>query len=198
MGAVHYFDQDRNEFFSNILEHVISIFSTLCLGIIVILPLVFGWFVNLAYHEAYYNIPIYLVASLFNIVVGFLGVVYVATKKTSEITKTTIISAIINIVINIILIKFIGLYSASISTFMGYLITMIYRICDTKKYLNIKYNLKQYYFIALILAFYTVIYYLENKIISIIFLPFFIIIAFGINRNILKETIIYIKKKFGN
>ena len=195
MGAVHYFDEDRDEFFSDMSEKVISIFSTLCLGIMVVLPIVFCWIVNSNYHEAYYNIPVYLVASLFNVVVGLLGVVYVATKKTAEIAKTTIISAIINILVNVILIKFIGIYAASISTFVGYLVTMIYRIHDTRKYLNIKYNIKQYLLIVVALIVCSVIYYLENLMVSLVFLPLFVLVALWVNKNILKEMLVYIKKK---
>ncbi len=197
MGAVHYFDADRDEFFSDMLDKVVSVFSTLCLDIIVVLPLVFSWFVNSAYRDAYYNIPIYLVASLFNVVVGLLGVVYVATKKTGEIAKTTIISAIINICVNMVLINHIGLYAASISTFVGYLVSMIYRIYDANKYLNIKYNVKQYLFIALILCVYTFIYYLNNKVVSLIFLPVFIFIALWVNKSVLGEIIVFAKKKIG-
>lgn len=63
-------------------------------------------------------------------------------KKTFEIAKTTMISAAINIIVNIVLIPYIGLYAASLSTFVGYLVAMIYRIIDTRKYLCIKYNIK--------------------------------------------------------
>ena len=75
-----------------------------------------NWFINGSYHEAYYNIPIYLIASLFYVVVGLLGVVYVTTKRTSEIAKTTIFAAVINIVVHLALIHFIGIYAAIIST----------------------------------------------------------------------------------
>ena len=86
-GAIHYFDEDRDEFFSQTIEKIITIFSTFCIGIIVCLPIVFNWFVNSAYNEAYLNIPIYLMASLFNVIVGLLGVVYVATKKQLKLQK---------------------------------------------------------------------------------------------------------------
>ena len=195
-GTVHYFDEDRDAFFSDMLEKVISIFSTFCLAIIVILPLVFGLFVNASYHDAYYNIPIYLIASLFNVVIGLLGVVYVATKKTGEIAKTTIFSAVINIVVNLILIKKIGLYAASISTFVGYMVTMGYRIVDVKKYINIKYNIKQYLLISIILVLGTIVYYMENMLLSIITLPVFVIIAILMNKEIVKYTIAFVSDKF--
>lgn len=182
-GTVHFFDKDRDDFFSKTIEEIMLLFSTLCMCIIIVLPIVFNLFVNSSYNEAYYNIPIYLIASLLNVMVGLLGVVYVATKKTFEIAKTTIIAALINIIVNIILIKYIGLYAASISTFMGYFITMIYRIIDTKKYLNIKYNLYKYVKIIVGILFSTIIYYINNKLISIITLPFFICIALWVNKD---------------
>ena len=189
-GTVHFFDKDRDDFFSKTIEEIMLLFSTLCMCIIIVLPIVFNLFVNSSYNEAYYNIPIYLIASLLNVMVGLLGVVYVATKKTFEIAKTTIIAALINIIVNIILIKYIGSYAASISTFMGYFITMIYRIIDTKKYLNIKYSLYKYVKIIVGILFSTIIYYINNKLISIITLPFFICIALWVN----KDYIVLIKK----
>ena len=189
-GTVHFFDKDRDDFFSKTIEEIMLLFSTLCMCIIIVLPIVFNLFVNSSYNEAYYNIPIYLIASLLNVMVGLLGVVYVATKKTFEIAKTTIIAELINIIVNIILIKYIGLYAASISTFMGYFITMIYRIIDTKKYLNIKYSLYKYVKIIVGILFSTIIYYINNKLISIITLPFFICIALWVN----KDYIVLIKK----
>lgn len=189
-GTVHFFDKDRDDFFSKTIEEIMLLFSTLCMCIIIVLPIVFNLFVNSSYNEAYYNIPIYLIASLLNVMVGLLGVVYVATKKTFEIAKTTIIAALINIIVNIILIKYNGLYAASISTFMGYFITMIYRIIDTKKYLNIKYSLYKYVKIIVGILFSTIIYYINNKLISIITLPFFICIALWVN----KDYIVLIKK----
>lgn len=189
IGAVHYFDKDRDIFFNEIIEKIITFFATLCMCIIIILPLVFDLLINSSYSLAYNNIPIYLMASLLNVVVGLLGVVYIAIKKTFEIAKTTILAAMINILFNIILIKYIGLYAASISTFIGYLIAMIYRIIDTQKYLNIKYNYIHYMKITIGITLSCFIYYLNNKLISLITLPIFLGITLWVN----KETIILIK-----
>lgn len=188
-GAIHYFDEDRDEFFTSVIKKMLSVFSTLCLSIIAVLPIVFNWFVNSSYNESYYNIPIYMIAFLFNIVIGLLGVVYVATKKTTEIAKTTIIAAILNIVVNLALVKVIGLYAASISTFIGYLVTMIYRIIDTKKYLKIKYDIKQFFVIVISAVICCFVYYLNNKVISLIFLPLFVVFAYLFNKEMIHSVI---------
>ncbi len=196
-GAVHFYDEDRDQFFTDMVKRILTIFAIFSMAVIVALPIVFDWFVNSAFREAYYNIPIYMVASLFHIVVGLLGVIYVATKKTSEIAKTTILAAIINIVVHVALIKPIGLYAASVSTLVGYLITMIYRIVDSRKYLKIKFDAKQIVGIAISTGICCFIYYLNNKIISLVFLPIFIIFAYVTNRDIIDGLIGMVAEKIG-
>ncbi len=196
-GAIHYFDKDRDQFFSDMIKKIVTLYSTLCMGVIVILPLIFHLLARGDFSQAYNNIPIYLVASLFNVVIGLLGVIYVATKKTKEIAKTTIISAVINIIVNVALINYIGLYAASISTFVGYLVTMIYRIKDTKKYLKIKYDIKQIFEILLLILICCFLYYINNKIISLIFLPIFVILAYILNKSIIDAAIKVIEEKTG-
>lgn len=196
-GAVHYFDEDRDEFFTDMVKKILSIFAIFSMAVIVALPIVFDWFVNSSFREAYYNIPIYMVASLFHIVVGLLGVIYVATKRTTEIAKTTIIAAIINIVVSVSLIKYIGLYAASISTLVGYLVTMVYRIVDSRKYVKITFDPKQIISISISVGVCCFIYYLNNKVVSLIFLPLFIILAYIFNREIVNGLLVMIVEKIG-
>lgn len=80
------------------------------------MPLVFPILINANYSDAYYQIPIYMVAALFNVIQGLYSVIYVALKKTKEIAKTTVVSALINIAVNLLLINYIGLYAATISS----------------------------------------------------------------------------------
>lgn len=184
-GTIHYNDKDRDDFFTEMFDIIISVFTSICIGIILILPVVFNLLINKDFFEAYYNIPIYMVSFLLNVVIGMLGVIYVATKKTSEIAKTTIIAAILNIIINLLLINKIGLYAASISTFVGYFITMIYRIIDSKKYINIKYNYKKIALLIIGVSFSCFIYYLNNKMIAILSLIACIPFLYFMNNKII-------------
>ena len=137
-------------------------------------------------------------ASLFNVIVGLLGVVYVATKKTIEIAKTTFIAAAINIVVNLLLIKNLGLYAASISTFISYLIAMLYRLYDSKKYLSLSFNYRNIILIFVVTIISTIIYYLRNNLISWIFLLIFILIALYLNKAMLKSFLQMFKERKQN
>lgn len=186
-GTIHYNDKDRDVFFSSMFSKVFRVFASISLVIILILPFVFDILVKESFSDAYSNIPIYMMAFLSNVVIGFLGVVYVAEKKTLEIAKTTILSAVINIVLHILLIKHLGLYAASISTFVSYFITMIYRLIDTKRYIKITYDLKKCGILILANVFSIYIYYVNNRLMSIILLPVFILILIFVNSDLISS-----------
>ena len=63
-------------------------------------------------------------------------------KRTKEVGESSIAGALLNIIINIILIKEIGLYAASISTALSFAVIVLYRAYDLNKVINIKYNIK--------------------------------------------------------
>ena len=193
IGAVHYFDKDRDCFFSEMMDKIFVLFFSLGIMIVACLPFTFKFLVNQEFYESYYSIPIYIAASVFNVVVGSLGVVYIATKKTKEIAKTTIISAVINILVHLILIKLLGLYAAAISTFVGYGISMMYRIVDARKYLVLSWNKKRIVALSVIFLISSLIYYIENKIIAALWFVFLVPILIHINKDIAKGVLSMIK-----
>ena len=166
----------------------------LCIGIMLVLPICFDWLVNAVYFEAYYNIPIYMIASMCNVLIGLLGVIYVATKKTVEIAKTTVIAAVSNIIIHILLIKRINLYAASISTLVGYLIALLYRIIDAKKYIKIHYDISKYALMLLIFIISCFIYYMQNKLVAICALVLFMSFVLIVNKSMILQ--ILARKKY--
>lgn len=132
-AAINIDGDDKNEFFSKIFEMIIRIFGAICLNVIALMPFIFPIMINEKFGEAYGQIPILILATVFNIFIQFLGSVYVAKKLAKEIAKTSILAAIINIVVNFGLIHFIGLYAASISTLVAYFALFVYRYIDSKR-----------------------------------------------------------------
>lgn len=189
-ASININSEDRDEFFSKILDFVIRFFGCLCLGTIAVMPFVFNILINEKFAEAYYQIPILILGSVFNILVSFVGSIYVAKKLTKEIAKTSIISAVINIFVNIVLIKSIGLYAASISTVIAYALMFIYRWIDVKKY--VKFNVNKILMFALTIMYGITIftYYLKNSMISVIVLV--IVVVFAVIANL--NSVSYLKQ----
>ena len=195
-ASININSEDRDEFFSKIFDFIVRFFGSLCLGTIAVMPFVFGILVNEKFAESYYQIPILILGSVFIILVSFLGSVYVAKKLTKEIAKTSIIAAIINIVVNIALINQIGLYAASISTVIAYFAMFIYRWIDVKKYVSIKTNKALIAVLSVSFLVAIITYYLKMKIISIVVLLAVIIIAIYINKDSAKYLTEIVKKRF--
>lgn len=189
-------DKDSSLYFTNIINIALRIFSSICIGIIAIMPFVFPLLVNEKFNEAYYQIPILMLSTLCNIIVSLIGSIYVAQKNSKEIAKTSILAAIINIIINLVLIKFIGLYAASISTFIAYLLMAIYRYIDVQKYIKIKIDFKLILNTIIISIIVFVTYYLRITWISIISLIITVLYTIVINRNTMEFVVKSLKNKF--
>lgn len=75
---------------------------------------------------------------------------------------TSFIAAAINLVVDLVLIHFIGFYAAVISTAVAYLSMAIYRHYDLKKYVKIQYRAGDLILAVSALAAVSAIYYLGN------------------------------------
>lgn len=195
-AALHINAQDRDEFFSDVCNTVVKLFTSLGVGMIACLPFVFPLLINIEYDEAFYYIPILILGSVFNVVICLYSGIYIAKKLTKQVSATAIIGAIINIVINIVLIKYIGLYAAALSTAISYFAMMLYRHIDLKKYMNITYDKGLVTKTILIYLFAMIMYYQRNIVLDIISLIVVVIYCAILNRKFLLSSYNTIKEKF--
>ena len=188
-------DKDKNEYINRMINIFFNLISALCICIIAVMPFLFPVLVNQGYKDAYYQIPVLMIAVFFQALQGLYSSIYVALKKTKEIAKTSIFSAIINIVVNLVLIQFIGLFAASVSTLVAFMSMAIYRYVDIKKYVPLK-ILGKNILIALAIGLIACgAYYTENKIICGVCLIVVLAYTFLINKGFLIRTAAVLKGK---
>ena len=171
-ASLHINDTDKDIFFSKVFNNVINIFFSLCILIVGFLPFVFSVLVSVNFFDSYNYIPILLLGMMFNIIVSFIGCIYVAKKLTKEISRTSLYSGILNILINLLLIKKIGIYAAAVSTLLSFFIMAIYRIIDVKKYVILKIDYRMFFFLSIVFILECVSYYcfpISLKIYTFIF-----------------------------
>lgn len=182
-ASLHINDEDKNEFFSSVFNKTLKYSLVVCLLIIVALPFLFNILISQSYSEAYIYIPILLVGMIFNIIVSFLGSIYVAKKLTKEVAKTSFGAGVLNILINVFLVKYIGIFAAAISTVFAFLIMSIFRIVDIQKYVKLKINFKEFSVVLLLFLISLLLYYFNNTLISAIYLVLVIVYVFIDNKN---------------
>ncbi len=196
-AALHIKDGDADDFFTKITANTVKLFSSLCLGVIACMPFVFPILIRgEKFADAYYQIPILLLSTVFNIFVSLMGSVYVALKKSKEIAKTSTYAAIINLAVNIALVKFIGLYAASISTVVAFFAMSIYRYIDVQKYVRIRLSKKL--ILGLLVAATGILtsYYLNILWLNIITLTLTAIFAIALNFKFLSSICDIALRKF--
>lgn len=196
-AALHINSSDRDEFFSDISNTVVKLFTSLGVGMIACMPFVFPLLINAKYSDAYNYIPILILGAVFNVAICLYSAIYIAKKMTKQVANTSIIGAVINIVVNILLIKYIGLYAASLSTAVAYFVMMLYRHFDLKKYINIKYEAGLMIKTVVIFTFSIILYYQHNLILDIVNLVVVAIYAVLLNKEFLTSSVKTIFKRFG-
>lgn len=190
-------DKDKNEYFSNVINTSLKLFSSICLIVIVAMPFIFKFLITgKEFSGAYLQIPILMLSTVFNIIVALLGSVYVALKKSKAIAKTSIYAAVINILINLLLIKYIGLFAASISTLISYIAMSIYRYVDVQKYVKIKFDIKYMIYFLILTILILITYYINNFLLNIISLFIACVSSIILNKNLISSIINFIKNKF--
>lgn len=197
-ASLHLKEDDGEDFLRETINTMFSLFSCICIGIIACMPVFFSIFINEQYHDAYFQIPILLLATLFQVVVGLYSVIYVALKKSGEIAKTSIYSAIINIVVNVLLIRHIGLYAASISTLAAFASMAVYRYFDIKKYYNVPLKTSKIAKTATITIITLVSYYYNNAVINVMVLFFVAVYSLHENFSIFKSIINMMVTKYNS
>lgn len=177
-------DDDVNDYFNRMLNIVLRLFTAMGVGMIACMPFVFPIMINEKFSAGYGLVPISIIGSLFNVVVGLISVIYVAEKNTKAIASTSIVSAVINIIVHLVLIKFIGLYAAVISTFVAFFVMSIYRLMDaSKRYFKIKIDMKFIIQSLIALIFVFVSYYINNIYLNVFVVLFAVLFAIYINKD---------------
>lgn len=187
---------DRNRYYQSVVSQSIKFYSACNLGIIALMPFVFPWLIQTDFSEAYLYIPILMTAALFHAIAALYGSLYFAFKETSKVAYTTILSAVINIVINVVLVNRIGLYAAAISSVVAYFAIMVIRHYDIRRIAEIKFS--PGYILAeivvYILVFYS--YYCQNTVLHVMVLVAVVPYCVYQNRGVLLSCIHSVKKRF--
>lgn len=197
-ASLHINDKNSEEFLSDMMNSIFILFASFSIIMMVMIPFVFDLMVGESYRVGFNYIPILLLGNIFNILVSLLGGVYIALKMVKQVANTTIISAILNILINLLLIKKFGLYAASVSTLIAYLIMAIYRYIDIKKYLKIKLNFKKILVFFIVFFISSALYFVNNLYASILNLLFVIAFCIILNKSFLITAFYKVKNKFLN
>lgn len=106
-------------------------------------PLIMSIIARNEFASGWIYAPFLIDAIIFTAISGFVSGIYGSYKKNMGPFISVTIGAILNIVLNLILIPKIGIQGATIATFISYYFITMYRLYDTKRFLKFDRDLKR-------------------------------------------------------
>lgn len=164
----------------------------LLMGLLIALPIVkiaFPFFINVSYNDSSPLIPLAFLGTIMSILSAFLGSIFGGIKKTNIIFISTLVGAIVNIIVIFSLINIMGVMSANIAFLAGYTVNVLFRTIVLKKVMSLE--VKYWYFIVFIPVFIvaTLIYNNFNWVYNLLFFVAMCGIGVIVLRKELKEII---------
>lgn len=140
----------------NFYKMVYSSFSTgliyICSVLIIFNSLIAKLLFAKEFYYAWHYSTILLLSMFFNGLSAFCGAIFGAAKHTDELAISTFISAVINIMLNALLIPYFGLYGAAISTTVSFYAMWLIRYLVLKKYVDLELNMLKGHVLFLLLV----------------------------------------------
>ena len=161
-------DIDADVYISSIFERVFKLLSCCIIGLIAFIPLIFDVYVGKSYYGSYNLILIFCIAMFINSLCSMYGGIFTAHKKSTIIGKTTVIGAIVNIIVHISLVKLIGLYAAALSILISYIVILVIRMKLVRELSDVKLPIKFIIRFGIILLTVSITYILDNMIVNIV------------------------------
>ena len=133
-AILQYNSPDRDRFFSRMFSTYIFVLAFIFVGYVFMLKVNYNWLVAPEYQESLNFIyPLGLAAVIFALA-AFFDMGYQCAKDTARTLPAIVLAAVVNVLLNLALIKPLGVHGVIITQLVTYLVLFIYRWHDMKRY----------------------------------------------------------------
>ena len=136
-------DGDASEYYSSMLRGVFRATVGIMLMLFALTPMMYRLLIHPQYDSAYPQTLILYFGMFFNSVVSFFSGIYIALKRTKSIGVSSAAGAMVNLLINLILVRRFGLFAASLSTAVSFAVIAAYRGWDLGRKIGMKYDARE-------------------------------------------------------
>lgn len=144
LSAVKEFDsEDRNGFFTTMYNMYNMCMTIMCSALIGVSRFMAKVLYAKDFYAAWQYVPFLTIAVLFGALAGYAGAIFAAAKDSKMYAYSTMAGAIVNITLNIVLVKPMGPLGAAIATALCYAVIYWLRISNALKYIKLKLSLKR-------------------------------------------------------
>lgn len=138
-------DSDISEYTSKIFDALFVIGVVLAFGMIITSKILGRLFFAKDFFEAWTMTPLLTVSTIFSTFSLFLGAQFTASKRSDLHLKSNLLAMSTNVVLNYVLIKWLGINGAAYGTMISYFIVLIYRHIKIRELIRFEVNVKKMY-----------------------------------------------------
>lgn len=169
-AILQYHSPDRDRFFSRMFNSYIFLLGIILVGYVFMLKVNYSWLVAPQYHESLnYIYPLGLSAVLFALS-AFFDMGYQCAKDTPRTLPAIVLAAIVNVALNFLLIKPLGVYGVILTQFITYIVLFTYRWHDMRHYFVLRSSRRSLVPVAVMLVSAIPFYYCDGVVINIAYM----------------------------
>ena len=159
-----YNSPDRNRFFSQVFNNYIFVLVMILSVYTFAIKMCYGWLVGAGYQESKGLIYISGMTAVLYSVSTYFDLPYQCAKDTKRAIPSVVVSACVNVALNLILVKRMGVYGVITTAIVSYVALIIYRIFDTRRYFKLTFY-KRTIVPVVIMILGQVVYALSNSVV---------------------------------
>lgn len=179
LSAVDNFgSQESQNFYNEVYRKLESFIIMITAGVILINKILAKILYINEFYSAWKYVPILILAFAFHGLSEFFGSIYTSAKKTTMLFYSSLSGAIINIILNLILIPIYSGIGAAIATLISHLLILVIRVLHSKKFISIKIDYKNSILLLLLLLLLCFVQFLKEKLSYLLGLILFIFIFY--------------------
>lgn len=186
---------DKVEYNNKMFQFYFASMTIIGGGLLLIIKPFMSIYVAPEYYTAWIYSPFLIVGFMFQTLGTFVGTNYYVVKDMKGNLISAAVGAIVNIILNFILINIVGAIGAAIASCISYIVILVYRLYDTRKYVPIKFFSKNTAIYTGIIVIMLIGVYLHGVYAYIVMLPCYIVVLW-VNRWYVKDLFTKIKDKF--
>lgn len=189
-----------NEFYNKVYKYVVLMLVLLFIIITLCSKMLIYIFASSEYIDAWMSIPVLTLGAVFSAISSMSGAVFSAAKTSKYFFYSSVWGAMTAVLLNFLLIPYIGLMGATISVLLSFAAMALSRVLYSRRYIELRNSSSLLIMILLsVLILVLTIYLSSNRALYYVFILLITILILLVNRNIYVDfRVIYNKIKKTN
>lgn len=187
---------DKGQFYGEILEIYSTILFVISSGLIIILKEFMKYFVEDSFYISWQLVPILVLGVVYQSLSSFLGTVYTSMKLTRGVFTTSIAGAVISVISSVVFLPIFGVNGSGLSVLFSFMVMFFVRLIDTKKYIEIIFNIKSFVICNIIYIIQVIILFLVSDTLLIFLEVVMFIILCLVRKTTIEKIFLFVRNSF--